>query len=206
MRAMPMLCNPIFFMDCLQFQYTQIFIWACRPIPTKATMNKNKNKPLLAMAMMMSAAYLSAEATEVGRPAPQFTLPTLQHQEQTVSLKDQLGKVVYVDFWASWCSSCSTSFPIIDDLHRRLKDKGFEVIAISLDEKIDKAKNFLQTHPVGFLVLYDGKGEWADNYVVESMPTSYIIDKQGVIRYIHHGFTALDIHEVEKQVLELLAK
>jgi thiol-disulfide isomerase/thioredoxin len=166
---------------------------------------KHKKMPLLAMAMITSTAYLSAEATELGRPAPQFTLPTLQ-QGSPVALKDKLGKVVYVDFWASWCAPCRTSFPLLNKLHEKLKAKGFEVVGINLDEDKAKAEKFISEIPVGFTVLHDSKGEWADQYVVESMPTSFIIDKQGVVQYIHHGFTATDIDVLEKKVSELLAK
>lgn len=164
---------------------------------------KNKKTPLLALAMMTSAAYLSAEATEIGRPAPQFTLPSLQ-QGEPVALKDKLGKVIYLDFWASWCAPCRTSFPLLNKLHDKLKAQGFEVVGVSLDENKDKAVKFLQEIPVNFTVLHDAKGEWADQYVVESMPTSFIIDKQGVVQHIHHGFKADDIVELEGKVTELL--
>jgi thiol-disulfide isomerase/thioredoxin len=157
------------------------------------------------MAMITSTAYLSAEATETGKPAPQFILPTLQ-QGQPVALKDKLGKVIYLDFWASWCAPCRTSFPLLNKLNEKLKAQNFEVIAINLDEDKTKAEKFINDIPVGFTVLHDGKGEWADQYVIESMPTSFIIDKQGVVQHVHHGFTATDIEGLEKKIAELLAK
>ncbi|SJM92698.1 TlpA family protein disulfide reductase [Crenothrix polyspora] len=164
---------------------------------------KTKKMPLLALAML--AITTSADATEIGQSAPQFTLPTLQ-QGQPTALKEKLGKVIYLDFWASWCAPCRTSFPLLNKLHEKLKAQGFEVIAVNLDEDKAKAEKFIQEIPVGFTVLHDSKGEWADQYVVESMPTSFIIDKKGVVQHIHHGFTATDIDELEKKVSELLAK
>lgn len=165
---------------------------------------KTKKMPLLALAMLASTTF-NADATEVGQPAPQFTLPTLQ-QGQSMALKDKVGKVIYLDFWASWCAPCRTSFPLLNKLHEKLKAQGFEVVGVNLDEDKAKAEKFLQEIPVNFTVLHDGKGEWADQYVVESMPTSFIIDKQGVVQHIHHGFTASDIDELEQKVTQLLAK
>ncbi|NOU42582.1 MAG: TlpA family protein disulfide reductase [Methyloglobulus sp.] len=155
--------------------------------------------------MLTGATCLSAHATDVGQPAPQFTLPTLQ-QDQPTALKQFAGKVVYLDFWASWCAPCRTSFPLLNKLHEKLKAKGFEVVAINLDEDKANAEKFLKEFPVSFTVLRDAKGEWADQFVVESMPTSFIIDKQGVVQNIHHGFTSEDIKELEPKITALLGK
>lgn len=165
-----------------------------------------KNKLLLlALTLLITSASLKANASEVGEPAPQFTLPSLLEDKPT-SLQQYRGKVVYLDFWASWCAPCRTSFPLLNKLHQKLKDQGFEVVAINLDENKAKAEAFLKEIPVGFSILRDEKGEWSDQYVVESMPTSFIIDKQGVIQTIHKGFTSDDIHELEQKITELLAK
>jgi thiol-disulfide isomerase/thioredoxin len=155
--------------------------------------------------ILVSTYSISAHATEVGQAAPQFTLPTLQ-QNQPTALSQFAGKVVYLDFWASWCAPCRTSFPLLNQLHEKLKVQGFEVVAVNLDEDKAKAEQFLKEIPVNFTVLRDEKGEWADKFVVESMPTSFIIDKQGVVQHIHHGFTANDITDLEKKIAELLAK
>lgn len=145
-------------------------------------------------------------AAEVGQQAPSFTLPTLL-QDQPTALDSFKGKVVYLDFWASWCAPCRTSFPILNKLHEKLKGQGFEVVAVNVDEDKTNAEKFLKEIPVGFTVLRDATGEWADKqYAVESMPTSYIIDKQGVIQKVHKGFTSDDVAEIEHKITELLAK
>jgi thiol-disulfide isomerase/thioredoxin len=164
-----------------------------------------KNKFLIAFALLINIFTVTADASEVGQPAPQFTLPTLL-QDQPVSLQKYSGKVVYLDFWASWCAPCRTSFPLLNKLHQKLKAQGFEVVAVNLDEDKAKAEAFLKEIPVDFTILRDAKGEWSDKYVVESMPTSFIIDKQGVIQNIHKGFTSNDINELEHKITELLAK
>lgn len=165
----------------------------------------NKKLSSITFAMLTSAACLTANATDVGQPAPQFTLPTLQ-ADQPTALKQYAGKVIYLDFWASWCAPCRTSFPLLNKLHEKLKAKGFEVVGINLDEDKANAEKFLKEFPVSFTVLRDAKGEWADKFVVESMPTSFIIDKQGVVQNIHHGFASDDIKELEEKITQLLAK
>ncbi|MCF7986216.1 MAG: TlpA family protein disulfide reductase [Methylovulum sp.] len=147
----------------------------------------------------------TAHATDVGESAPQFTLPSLQ-QDQSTTLQAFTGKVVYLDFWASWCAPCRTSFPLLNSLHKKLKAQGFEVIAVNLDEDKAKAERFIKDIPVDFTVLRDSKGDWADLYVVESMPSSFIIDKHGVVQQIHHGFSSEDIHGLEQKITELLAQ
>ncbi|NOS74056.1 MAG: TlpA family protein disulfide reductase [Methyloglobulus sp.] len=168
-------------------------------------MKMNKKLGSIAFAMLTSAACLTANATDVGQPAPQFTLPTLQ-ADQPTALKQYAGKVIYLDFWASWCAPCRTSFPLLNKLHEKLKAQGFEVVAVNLDEDKANAEKFLKEFPVSFTVLRDAKGEWADQFVVESMPTSFILDKQGVVQNIHHGFASDDIKELEEKITKLLAQ
>jgi thiol-disulfide isomerase/thioredoxin len=168
-------------------------------------MKMNKKLSSFAFAILASVSSLSVHATEVGQPAPQFTLPTLQGDQPT-ALKQYAGKVIYLDFWASWCAPCRTSFPLLNKLHEKLKAQGFEVVAINLDEDKAAAAKFLQEIPISFTVLRDAKGEWADQFVVESMPTSFIIDKQGVVQNIHHGFASDDIKELEEKITKLLAQ
>ncbi len=146
-----------------------------------------------------------ASATDVGQTAPQFSLPTLQN-DQPVSLKSYTGKVTYIDFWASWCAPCRTSFPLLNKLHQKLKAQGFEVVAINLDEDKTNAEQFLKEFPVEFKVLRDAEGKWADQFVVESMPTSFIVDRQGVVQHIHHGFVSDDVNELEEKITQLLSK
>lgn len=168
-------------------------------------MKMNKKWGSITFVLLASGACFTANATDVGQPAPQFTLPTLQ-ADQPTALKQFAGKVVYLDFWASWCAPCRTSFPLLNKLHEKLKAQGFEVVAVNLDEDKANAEKFLKEFPVSFTVLRDAKGEWADQFVVESMPTSFILDKQGVVQNIHHGFASADINELEEKITKLLAQ
>lgn len=148
---------------------------------------------------------VSALALDLGQAAPEFNLPALNNGN-TTSLTNYKNKVIYLDFWASWCAPCRLSFPLLNALHQKLKHQGFEVIAINLDEDKSKAEQFLKEIPVDFTVLRDSSGEWADQYAIESMPTSFIIDQQGHIQHIHHGFTSPDISGIEQKIAQLLGK
>lgn len=159
----------------------------------------------IAVAIFINLSQGQANASEIGQPAPQFNLPSLV-KDKPVGLAQFKGKVIYLDFWASWCAPCRISFPLLNQLHQKLKAQGFEVIAINLDEDKANAEKFLSAFPVNFTVLRDSHGEWADRYVVESMPTSFIIDRQGIIQVIHHGFTSDDINELEQKIVTLLSK
>ncbi len=165
-------------------------------------MQKSKLLPWLLSAILFNS---TAHALEVGEAAPQFTLPTLL-QGQPTALKQFAGKVVYLDFWASWCAPCRTSFPLLNKLHEKLKAQGFEVIAINQDEDKTNAEKFLKEIPVSFTVLQDATGAWSEKYAIESMPTSYVLDRQGVIQKIHHGFASDDIKDIEAKIVQLLAK
>jgi len=160
-------------------------------------------KNFIALALATLSTAFNAHAIDVGQPAPSFTLPSLPQDQQT-ALSAYAGKVVYLDFWASWCAPCRKSFPLLEALHKKLKAQGFEVVAVNLDEDKVKAEQFLKEIPVGFTVVRDADGGWADKYVIESMPTSFILDKKGVVQHIHHGFTSDDIKGLEAKIMELL--
>jgi len=125
---------------------------------------------------------------------------------QTLDIANYKNKVIYVDFWASWCPPCKLSFPSLNKLHNELYKQDFEVIAINLDEDKNDALEFLQHNPVKFTVAYDGKGKCPSGYNVMAMPSSYIIDKQGVVREVHLGFNEDSINHIRKTVLTLLAE
>lgn len=155
---------------------------------------------------------LSAQAfsLNVDDNVPSFSLPAIQNvgdsKKASASIHDYRGKVVYVDFWASWCAPCLKSLPILDGLRTKYKTKGFEVLAINLDKNTDDAFNFLNKNPVGYPILSDTKGKMPEEFKVKGMPTAYILDRSGVIKYIHRGFKSKDKAKIEQVIIELLEK
>ena len=114
------------------------------------------------------------------------------------------GKVVYMDFWASWCPPCVKSFPFLDQLNHELKDKGLHVVGINLDEKIADAQDFLAKNPVDFSIVADPSKQCAKGLEVMAMPTSYLIDRKGNIRHIHQGFRPDESEKLRALITQLV--
>jgi thiol-disulfide isomerase/thioredoxin len=144
-------------------------------------------------------------AVEKGDAAPAFVLPALE-SSASISLSDYKGKVVYLDFWASWCGPCRFSLPLLGELRDELKEQGFEVVAVDVDEDPEDGRRFLQKYPVSYPVASDPTGLYASDYELIGMPSSFLIDRQGVVRDVHQGFKKEDMIKIKEQVLLLLAE
>jgi cytochrome c biogenesis protein CcmG/thiol:disulfide interchange protein DsbE len=116
------------------------------------------------------------------------------------------GKVVYVDFWASWCGPCRESFPWLDELVREYQSKDFVVIGVNVDKDRDRAERFLSENPADFPIVYDPRGDLASAYKVAGMPSAILIDRAGHIRFQHAGFSAKQKGLYEQQLQTLLAE
>jgi cytochrome c biogenesis protein CcmG/thiol:disulfide interchange protein DsbE len=128
------------------------------------------------------------------------------HAASSLDLTSHRGRVVYLDFWASWCAPCRQSFPWMETLKRSYGDQGLEVIAVNLDtDRADADKFLKQFHPT-FDVRFDPKGELAELYKVHGMPSSVLIDRHGVTRFTHVGFRPIDAAIYEAQLRGLLAE
>jgi thiol-disulfide isomerase/thioredoxin len=114
------------------------------------------------------------------------------------------GKVVYLDFWASWCGPCKASFPWLNSIQEKHGPEGLVVIAVNLDKKRELADKFLQTMPVGFRVVYDPNGKLAERYQLKVMPTTFVYDRNGTLRQTHTGFDKGKTSSVEQSLQELL--
>lgn len=169
-------------------------------------MIKKVLKRMTAVAVL-SAAMLSntAFALNVGDTAPNFKLPRLE-TKGNIQLKSYRGKVVYVDFWASWCGPCRLSLPVLNTLRKKYRKQGFEVIAINLDEEKDEAMAFLKEFPVAYPTARDVTGTTPDQYGLQGMPTAYLIDRKGKVSLIHEGFKKTDSRELSAHIATLLKK
>ena len=114
------------------------------------------------------------------------------------------GKVVLVDFWASWCGPCKESFAVMTELMNKYGKNGFVIIAVSVDEKRSDMDGFLKDHPAGFPIVRDAKNKLVKKVNVPSMPTSFILDASGKVAAVHAGFHGADTRKNYIQEIESL--
>ena len=137
-------------------------------------------------------------------PAPPFTLADMDEEEH--SLEDLRGKVILLNFWATWCPPCRREMPSMERLYQKLSGDNFTVIAINQMEDPDHVFAYtgqLDVDPT-FTILYDTDSKVSNSFDVKGLPTTYLIDKQGNIRYRAIGGREFDHPEVEKQIMELM--
>ena len=133
--------------------------------------------------------------------ATDFTLPTASG---TVRLAEHRNEVVYLDFWASWCIPCRKSFPWMNEMTRRYGKQGLTVLAVNLDKERELAEQFLHEIPAKFTIADDPEGKVAEQYEVQGMPSSYIIDRWGHIVRVHLGFRESDTRDMEHVLRQAL--
>lgn len=146
--------------------------------------------------------FLASLSIAANQAAP-FNLPT---KSGTVSLDSLHGKVVYVDFWASWCAPCRQSFPWMSSLYDRYSSKGLVIVAINLDKKRELADGFVDEFNPPFIVAFDPDGKTAEAFHVPAMPSGYLISKTGEIIYSHEGFDPKKTKEIENMIQEAVSK
>lgn len=156
-------------------------------------------RPLRAL---LGALALLFSAPLLADPAPDFTLPG--SEGKTIHLSELRGKVVYVDFWASWCGPCRQSFPWMNQLQSAWGDKGLVIVAINLDQERALADRFIAAMNPRFTLAFDPLGGTAEHYKVQGMPTSYLIDRQGNIHARHMGFREHETAQVTEEIRQLL--
>ena len=135
--------------------------------------------------------------------APDINLPGIDGE---VRLEDLKGKVVYLDFWASWCKPCAKSFPWMHAIKQSYADRGFEVLAVNLDKDRKLADEFLKKMDVNFVVAFDENGKSAADYKLKGMPSSYLIGRDGKVYASHIGFRDNDREKLEQAIIKLLDK
>jgi peroxiredoxin len=145
-----------------------------------------------------------ADALDAGAKMPEIGLTDLAGKP--VNLAALAGKVVLVDFWATWCAPCREELPLLEKLHAKYAAKGLAIVGVSVDKEPDGIKGFLEKLKITFPIVHDAGHQVSGKYSPPKMPSSYIIDRKGTVRFVHGGFRAGDAAEFEKQIQELLAK
>ena len=133
------------------------------------------------------------------------TFPDLKAFKLEGELPDFAGKVVIVDFFASWCGPCKDSFPAMQELHEKFGGKGLVILAVNLDKKAEDMKEFLSKHTATFPIVRDGANALVKEVKIATMPSSFILDRTGKVRFIHRGFKGDKTkEEYLQQISELL--
>jgi cytochrome c biogenesis protein CcmG/thiol:disulfide interchange protein DsbE len=155
---------------------------------------------LISVALGSSIGY-SLGPEMIGKPAPSFTLKTVDGRA-SLSLADLRGQVVIIDFWATWCAPCRHSLPQLSTFEAG--QHGVKVVAINIDDERENAIDFLKQNRVKMTSLYDESKHVVGSYDVPAMPSALVIDKDGVVRFVHGGYTENDIATMMKEARSLL--
>jgi cytochrome c biogenesis protein CcmG, thiol:disulfide interchange protein DsbE len=160
-----------------------------------------RTRPLLIVIALLTLAAPAAFGAKAPGTAPSFTLPALQG---TVTLDSLRGKVVLVDFWASWCGPCHRSFPWLAQMQSRYAGQGLAIVAINLDKTREAADGFLAGTPAPFTIAFDPAGKVATAYHVAGMPTTVLVGRDGRVRETHIGFEPAKAAAYEALIQEAL--
>jgi peroxiredoxin len=137
------------------------------------------------------------------KPAPSIAIKALDGS--TVRIANSKGRILLVDFWATWCAPCKVSFPALDALATSLKDRGVDVLAVSVDTGRKNLDAFLKAQPIKTMrILLDPEMTAADAFNVAALPTSFIIDRQGRIRFTHAGYGPEAVERFGAEIRALL--
>ncbi len=158
-------------------------------------------RSLLPLAFAMAAT--AAVAVDEGDRAPDFQARSVAGDAE-VALHSMRGKVVLVDFWASWCAPCKAAMPEFEKISKEFPAAQFAVIGVNVDTKIEDARRALEKRPVSYLNASDPTGKLPKRFGLETMPTTYLIDQTGVVRVVHKGFRNGDMDKLREQVKKLL--
>ena len=145
-------------------------------------------------------------ATQVGEAAPACSLELLVDGTKSSVGQPRKGTVTLVDFWASWCAPCAHSFPFLNRLERDFENERFRIVAINVDESRSDAIDFLSRYPVDFTVAVDSAGECPEAFDLPGMPSSFLVDQNGIVRWIQRGFRPANEAQIRAEVESLLAE
>ena len=146
---------------------------------------KLKNVVLALFVTVFAATSLASSGLE-GQVAPDFALKS--STGENLRLSEYRGDVVMINFWATWCGPCRQEMPLLDELYTRYQRVGFNLLGVNIDDDSRRAMQMIEELGVNFPVLFDDRKEVSRLYEVEAMPVTVLVDREGNVRYVHHGY------------------
>ena len=146
---------------------------------------KIKNLTLGLLITVFAATSLASSGLE-GQVAPDFALKS--STGENLRLSEYRGDVVMINFWATWCGPCRQEMPLLDELYTRYERVGFSLLGVNIDDDSRRAMQMIEDLGVSFPVLFDARKEVSELYEVEAMPVTVLVDREGNVRYVHHGY------------------
>ncbi|WP_417698722.1 redoxin family protein [Pseudoalteromonas lipolytica] len=156
------------------------------------------------MIKLIFALFLFVSSAVIAEQSASTTVSPSQ-QQLAALLSQNKGKVVLLDFWASWCSPCRRSFPWLIEMQNTYREQGLTVIAVNIDVERADAEKFLTDFAVNFNIIYDPDAVIGRQYQLKGMPSSFLIDKEGIVRYQHTGFVINKLDQYEQHIKTLIA-
>jgi peroxiredoxin len=153
-------------------------------------------------AALAAASWAATPAVAPAGLAPDFTLRTMDGPN--VRLQEQRGRVVMVNFWATWCGPCRQEMPQLNRLYEKYRGSGFVLLGVNVDDDAHKAAEVAAKLGVRFPVLLDTDKSVSKRYDLATMPSTVIIDRDGTVRHVHRGYLAGYEDTYERQIRELL--
>ncbi|MEK7727238.1 MAG: TlpA disulfide reductase family protein [candidate division KSB1 bacterium] len=157
---------------------------------------------MLAHIILALSLFAASPEIKTGAKARDFTLTSFRGKE--ISLSGLRGKVVLLNFWATWCAPCREELPELSLLQENLGKRGLVILAVSVDNDLENAKSFAKKHNLKLETLWDREKKVTKLYDPETMPSSYLIDRNGNLRYVHSGYDEKEWKRILHEIDELL--
>jgi len=157
---------------------------------------------LLALLVVLTGPVGFADSEQERKKASDFTLKSLSGKN--IKLGELRGRVVLVNFWATWCTPCKEELPFFNSLYQRYKGLGLEILGVNIDKTTSQASQMSGALGLSFPILLDPAGKISGLYQIRSMPTTFVVAKDGTIRHVHWGFGPDDTGRYESEIRSLL--
>jgi len=141
---------------------------------------------IIGLAFCAFAALSLASSGLEGQQAPDFALKS--SSGENLRLSEYRGDVVMINFWATWCGPCRQEMPLLDELYTRYQRVGFNLLGVNIDDDSRRAMKMIDELGVNFPVLFDARKEVSKLYAVDAMPVTVLVDREGKVRHVHHGY------------------